>query len=62
VELKKGTFVITITKRMTSALDFTVIEHEMHPMSWGQATVYIQQKITEPHKAKDVDSDDEGEQ
>ena len=59
VQLKKGTFVITITKRLPSAQDFTVIEHEMHPMTWGQATIYIHQKITEPHAAKETDSDEE---
>ena len=59
MQLKKGAFVVTITKRMASALDFQVIEHEMHPMTWGQATVYIHQKITEPHAAKELDSDEE---
>lgn len=33
----------------------------MHPMTWGQATVYIHQKITEPHEAKEIDSDEEHE-
>ena len=62
MELKKGTFVITITTRLPSAADFAVIEHEMHAMTWGQATVYIQQKITEPHSAKEPTSDDEEDQ
>jgi hypothetical protein len=34
----------------------------MHPMTWGQATVYLQQKITEPHKAKEADSEEEEDQ
>jgi len=44
--LKKGTFFITFTKRLPGT-DFVVLEYEMHQMSWGAATVYIHQKITE---------------
>lgn len=60
--LKKGAFVITVTKRMPSAQDFSVLEYEMHPMSWGQATIYLHQKTTEAHKPnKDDDDSDEEE-
>ena len=52
--LKLGTFVITLTKRLPSR-DFEICEYEMHEMSWGTATVYIQQKITD---ARVYDSDD----
>mmetsp|Transcript_19293 Transcript_19293/g.38544 ORF Transcript_19293/g.38544 Transcript_19293/m.38544 type:complete len:271 (-) Transcript_19293:16-828(-) len=45
--LKKGTFFITLTKRLPSD-HFEVLEHEVHQMSWGSATVYIQQKTTDP--------------
>lgn len=44
--LKKGAFVITFTKRVPSP-DLHVVEQEMYQMSWGQATVFIQQKITD---------------
>jgi hypothetical protein len=53
--LKKGAFVISLTKRVPSP-DLTVLEHELHTMSWGEATVYIMQKTTDPHS---VDSDDD---
>jgi hypothetical protein len=52
--LRRGSFVITLTKRLPSQ-DFEICEYEMHEMSWGTATVYIQQKITE---ARDYDSDE----
>lgn len=28
---------------------FKVLEHNMCPMSWGSATVYISQKTTDPY-------------
>lgn len=34
--------------RATQAAYFRVLEHDMFPMSWGSATVYISQKFTEP--------------
>lgn len=52
--LRKGSFVITLTKRLPSR-DFEICEYEMHEMSWGTATVYIQQKVTE---ARDYNSDE----
>ncbi|CAM9513142.1 unnamed protein product [Ectocarpus sp. 6 AP-2014] len=45
--LKKGTIFITLTKRLPAAY-FKVLEHDMFPMSWGSATVYISQKTTAP--------------
>lgn len=49
--LKKGAFVITFTKRLPAA-DFDVLEYELHQQSWGAATVYIQQKTTEPRESE----------
>ena len=57
--LEKGSFVITVTKRLSSAADFVVLEYEMFPMTWGQATIYIHQKTTEAHQPKEPDSDEE---
>ena len=39
-----GTFAVTFTKRLPSRL-WEVLEDEVAIMSWGSATVYIQQKI-----------------
>ena len=47
VTLKRGAIFITFTKRLPSP-HFDVLEHQMYQMSWGPATVYIQQKVTEP--------------
>mmetsp|Transcript_14424 Transcript_14424/g.35148 ORF Transcript_14424/g.35148 Transcript_14424/m.35148 type:complete len:242 (-) Transcript_14424:454-1179(-) len=47
--MKKGSFFITFTKELPST-SWKVLESERHNMSWGQATVYIQQKITDPPK------------
>jgi hypothetical protein len=44
--MKRGSFFISITKRLPVA-DFIVLEHDMFPMSWGNATVYIMQKSTD---------------
>mmetsp|Transcript_2283 Transcript_2283/g.4206 ORF Transcript_2283/g.4206 Transcript_2283/m.4206 type:complete len:244 (-) Transcript_2283:278-1009(-) len=44
--MRKGTFFITFTKELPSTA-WKVLESERHNMSWGQATVYIQQKITD---------------
>lgn len=54
VEMKRGSFVITLSKKLPSK-DFQICEYEMHDMSWGTATVYIQQKITD---AREYDSDE----
>ena len=58
--MQKGSFLITVTKRIPTA-EFSVLEYEMHPTSWGSATVYIQQKQTEAHEPQ-VDSDEEEEE
>lgn len=55
--MKKGSFFITLTKRL-NINDFQVLEYELHEMSWGGATVYIHQKTTEPREAA-IDSDDD---
>ena len=47
VTLKKGAIFITFTRRLPSQ-HFEVLEHQMYQMSWGGATVYIQQKTTDP--------------
>jgi hypothetical protein len=57
VGMKKGSFFITLTKRLNIA-DFQVLEYELHEMSWGSATVYIHQKTTDPREIV-VESDDE---
>jgi hypothetical protein len=56
--MKKGSFFISFTKRLNIS-DFQVLEYELHEMSWGGATVYIHQKVTDPREAKAIDSDDE---
>lgn len=56
--MKKGSFFITLTKRLPST-DFTVIESDMHKMSWGEATIFVLQKISEPYTDNRGDSDDE---
>jgi hypothetical protein len=53
--MKKGSFVITLTKRLPST-DFAVLEFEMYKMSWGEATIFIMQKTNDP---KNGDEDDE---
>jgi hypothetical protein len=45
--MQKGAFFITLTKRLPSPV-FYVHEYETYQMSWGGATVYIQQKTTSP--------------
>ncbi|CAM9261116.1 unnamed protein product [Scytosiphon promiscuus] len=55
--LKKGAFFITLTKRLPAAY-FKVLEHDMFPMSWGSATVYISQKTTAPFGDPNATDDD----
>jgi len=50
--MRKGAFFVTFTKRLPSN-DFKVLEHTMERMSWGEATVYIHQKQTEPREVKE---------
>ena len=45
-KLKRGAFVVTISRRLPS-IEFEVIENELHKMSWGDATIFIHQKVTE---------------
>jgi hypothetical protein len=42
-EMAPGTFFFCLTKRLPS-VNWTVLEFERHPMSWGEATVYIHQR------------------
>lgn len=56
--LRKGAFFISLTKRLPSS-DFAVLEYEMTRMSWGDATIFIMQKITEPNEDADEDDDDD---
>jgi hypothetical protein len=55
--MKKGSFFVSITKRLGSS-DFAILEHEMMKMSWGEATVYIMQKMTDPRK---IETNEDGE-
>ncbi len=41
---KPGTFFITFTRRLPS-INWEVLEHERHMMSWGEATVYIHRRL-----------------
>ncbi|EGB12857.1 hypothetical protein AURANDRAFT_60969 [Aureococcus anophagefferens] len=50
--LKRGAFFITFTKKLPSD-HFEVRESELHQMSWGGATVFIQQKVTDPADESD---------
>jgi len=56
--MKKGSFMISITKRLPID-DFLVLEFTMCPMSWGDATLYIMQKLTEPRESKNFDNDED---
>jgi hypothetical protein len=55
--MRKGSFFISLTKRLPSS-DFVVLEYEMCRMSWGEATVYIMQKMSDA-RANVYDSDDD---
>lgn len=44
--MRKGAFFITTTKRLPST-DFEILEYEMYRMSWGEATLFIMQKVTD---------------
>jgi hypothetical protein len=56
--MKKGSFFITMTKRLPSS-EFEILEYEMYRMSWGEATVFISQKTTECNEDAEHESDDE---
>jgi len=51
--LKKGAFIVTISRRLPTT-EVVVLEHELCQMSWGEATVFIQQKITEPREPPEM--------
>jgi hypothetical protein len=52
--LKKGTIFITLTKKVPSK-EFQVLEHQLYQMSWGGATVFISQKVTDPEIEEKVE-------
>ena len=54
--MKKGSFFVSISKRLTST-DFIILEHDMMKMSWGEATIYIMQKMTEPRGVEKEEQD-----
>ncbi len=56
--LKRGAFFITLTKRLPST-DFEVVDAEMYKMSWGEATIFVLQKITEPYSDPNESDDDD---
>jgi hypothetical protein len=59
--MKKGSFFVSFTKRLAST-DFQIVDHEMYKMSWGEVTVYIMQKMTDPKESKfalEKEGDDE---
>lgn len=56
--MKKGSFFITLTKRLPSP-DFTILEYELNKMSWGEATIFIMQKTTDP-RPMTLDGKEEG--
>lgn len=60
--MKKGAFLITLTKRVPTQ-DFAVLEYELYKMSWGEATIFIMQKTTDPkHVGEDDEEEDEEEE
>mmetsp|Transcript_26597 Transcript_26597/g.36644 ORF Transcript_26597/g.36644 Transcript_26597/m.36644 type:complete len:267 (+) Transcript_26597:38-838(+) len=56
--MRKGSFFITLTKRLPSS-DFAVLEYEMYKMSWGEATVFVMQKTTDPKQSLTGDDSDD---
>lgn len=59
--MKKGSFFLTLTKRLPCT-DFVILEYELYKMSWGEATIFIMQKTTDPRTGSAAAglSDDEG--
>ena len=45
--MKQGAIVVTLTRRLPSPF-FYVLYGDSMKMSWGEATVYVQQKMTPP--------------
>ncbi len=56
--MKKGSFFITLTKRLPCP-DFVVLEYEMYKMSWGEATIFLMQKSTDPRSSAGLTNEDE---
>eukprot|EP00903_Cladosiphon_okamuranus_P013695 g12752.t1 len=46
IEILEGLYSTSV--ELLKAAYFKVLEHDMFPMSWGSATVYISQKTTDP--------------
>jgi len=44
--MKIGSFFITVSKKLPSS-EWVVVDHSMLPISFGEATVYIHQKVTD---------------
>ena len=60
--MKKGSFFVTLTKRLPCP-DFAILEYELCRMSWGDATIFIMQKTTDPRTGnpdEEEDEEDEG--
>ena len=49
--LKRGAFFITFTKKLPSD-HFEVRESELHQMSWGGATVFVQRRDGEDERRR----------
>mmetsp|Transcript_26892 Transcript_26892/g.45344 ORF Transcript_26892/g.45344 Transcript_26892/m.45344 type:complete len:295 (+) Transcript_26892:91-975(+) len=60
--MRKGAFFISLTKRLPSS-EFDILEYEMYRMNWGDATIFIMQKNSDPNDdafaASDDDEDEE---
>lgn len=56
-----GAFVISLTKRIPSS-DFKVLEYEMYRMSWGEATIFIHQKITDGNDDAEDSEEEDGDE
>jgi hypothetical protein len=50
--MKRGSFFVTISQKLPSH-DFVIVEHFMRKVSWGDASIYIQQKVS--HAGDDID-------
>ncbi len=57
--MKKGSFMITLTKRLPST-DFAILEFEMYKMSWGEATIFIMQKTNDPKNSEEDEEEVSG--
>ena len=58
--LKKGAFIVTFTSHLTPmSPHFEILDCEAHSQSWGESTVYIMQKKTEPFHSLPEEQDRE---